>query len=141
MIGVERASSLRPLLWAAAAVAAGVVAAAVAVTPWSPWGAVEVPADVVPGGNADGNSEVFLYDLSGGVTTQITATAGGDSHTLDAFPGYEFGPHDADTSPNYSFLDPDIRSRRFPNPGRNGLGLGQIAGNPLFLRNLRIRNQ
>jgi STE24 endopeptidase len=47
VIGVERASSLRPLLWAAAAVAAGVVVAAVAVTPWSPWGPVEVPADVV----------------------------------------------------------------------------------------------
>lgn len=46
MIGLARGSHVRPLLWAAGALTAGLVVAAVAVTPWSPW-SEPMPPDAV----------------------------------------------------------------------------------------------
>lgn len=46
MIGLASGSHVRPLLWAAGALAAGLVVAAVAVTPWSPW-TQPIPADAI----------------------------------------------------------------------------------------------
>jgi STE24 endopeptidase len=47
VIGVATGSSLRPLLWTGAALAAGLVVAVAVVTPWSPWTPLDVPADAV----------------------------------------------------------------------------------------------
>lgn len=51
MIGLASGSHVRPLLWAAGALAAGLVVAAIAVTPWSPW-TETVPAEAVVAPNA-----------------------------------------------------------------------------------------
>lgn len=36
-------------------------------------------ADIVAGGNSDGNRELFLYDRTAGIFTQVTTTTGGDT--------------------------------------------------------------
>ncbi len=42
--------------------------------------AFDSTADVVPGGNTDGNTELYVYDVQAGTTTQITSTVGGGSY-------------------------------------------------------------